>query len=219
MTASTMVDVEAPVLRPALRGAMHRSSVPVAICLTVLLAVRAPTGSALAAVIVYGVCVVAMLTVSGVYHLPSLFTRDRRVLRRLDHSTILLAIAGTYTGVIALAMSGTTAAVLLAVVWSTAGVGIVVRMVWFEAAVAGAVVYLGCGWLALVHPTAFVQALSPGELSLLAAGGLLYTAGAVIFTLKRPDPWPATFGYHEVWHACVVAAALCHWVAVYLLAS
>src|SRR5262245_3393514 len=114
---------------------MHRSAVPVAICLTVLVAGRAPTGSARAAVIVYGVSVVAMLTVSGVYHLPSLFSRDRRLLRRLDHSTILIAIAGTYTGVIALAMSGATAAMLLTVVWAATAVGIVVRMVWFDAAV------------------------------------------------------------------------------------
>ncbi len=209
-----------PTLRPALRGALHRSSVPVAICLSVLLAVRAPTGATRAAVIVYGVCVVAMLTVSGVYHLPSLFTRDRRLLRRLDHSTILVAIAGTYTGVIALAMSGTTEAVLLVVVWLAAVTGIVLRMVWFERpAVLCAVVYLGCGWLAVVHPVAFLRALTPLELALLATGGMLYTAGAVVFATGRPNPWPATFGFHEVWHLCVVAAALCHWLAIYLMAA
>jgi hemolysin III len=219
MTTSSLFDTDSAV-RPALRGAMHRASVPVAICLTVLLAVRAPTGSTRAAVIVYGICVIAMLTVSGVYHLPRLFTRDRRVLRRLDHSTILVAIAGTYTGVIALAMTGTTEMVLLVVVWLTAVTGIVVRMVWFERpALLGALVYLGCGWLALVHPVAFLRALTPLEFSLLAAGGLLYTAGAVVFATGRPNPWPATFGFHEVWHLCVVAAALCHWIAIYLMAA
>jgi hemolysin III len=219
MTAQTLLETEGSV-RPALRGAMHRSSVPVAICLTVVLAGRAPSGATRAAVIVYGACVIAMLTVSGVYHLPSLFARDRRVLRRLDHSTILVAIAGTYTGVIALTMSGTTEAVLLVVVWLAAATGIVLRMVWFERpAVLGALVYLGCGWLVLVHPVAFVRALSPLEFSLLAAGGLLYTAGAAVFATGRPNPWPATFGFHEVWHLCVVAAALCHWVAIYLMAA
>src|SRR5262245_49673473 len=208
------------VVRPALRGAMHRSSVPVAICLTIVLALRAPTGAARAAVIVYGSCVIAMLTVSGVYHLPSLFARDRRLLRRLDHSTILVAIAGTYTGVIALAMSGTTELVLLAVVWLATVTGIVLRMVWFERpALLGAAVYLGCGWLVLVHPAAFLHALTPLEFALLAAGGLLYTFGAAVFAIGRPNPWPATFGFHEVWHLCVVAAALCHWVAIYILAA
>jgi hemolysin III len=207
-------------VRPALRGALHRSAVPVAIGLSVVLALRAQTGATRAAVIVYGACVVAMLTVSGVYHLPRLFGRDRRLLRRLDHSTILVAIAGTYTGVIALAMSGTTERVLLVVVWLAAVTGIVLRMVWFERpAVLGGVVYLGCGWLVLVHPVAFLRALSPLEFALLAAGGLLYTAGAVVFATGRPNPWPATFGFHEIWHLCVVAAALCHWVAIYVMVA
>jgi hemolysin III len=215
-----MIEGDTQVLRPALRGAIHRSSVPVAICLAVLLAVRAPSGGARAAAIVYGTCVIAMLTVSGIYHLPSLFSRNRRLLRRLDHATILVAIAGTYTGVIVLGMSGATQTVLLALVWSIAATGIVLRMVWFDGpTVLGAVIYLGTGWFLVVHPFAFVQALSGLELALLAAGGLLYTAGAIIFALGRPNPWPATFGFHEVWHSCVVTAAFCHWLSIYLLAA
>ena len=220
MTTSAMIDGETELLRPALRGAMHRASVPVAICLTILLAVRAPTTDTRAAAIIYGVCVVAMLTVSGIYHLPRLFSRDRRVLRRLDHATILVAIAGTYTGVIVLGMSGTTQSVLLVLVWLVAVIGIVLRMVWFDGpAVLGGIVYLGTGWFLVVHPVAFVEALDGVQLALLAAGGLLYTAGAVIFARGRPNPWPSTFGFHEIWHTCVVAAALCHWVSVYLLAG
>ncbi len=220
MTASTMADREGQALRPALRGAIHRSAVPVAVCLTVLLAVRAPSGGTRAAAIVYGVCVIAMLTVSGVYHLPSLFARERRLLRRLDHATILLAIAGTYTGVIVLGMSGVTQSVLLVLVWTIAAVGIVLRMVWFDGPLAlGGAVYLGFGWFLIVHPVAFVQALDGVELAFLVAGGLLYTAGAVIFARGRPNPWPTKFGFHEIWHACVVAAAFCHWVSIYLLAA
>jgi hemolysin III len=207
-------------LRPALRGAMHRSAVPVAVCLAVLLAVRAPSGQARAAVIVYGSCVIAMLTVSGVYHLPSLFDRNRALLRRFDHSTILLAIAGTYTGVVVLSMSGVTEVVLLALAWAVAAAGIAVRMVWFEGPpVLVGVVYIAAGWLALVHPGAFVRALDARELALLVAGGMLYTAGAAVFALQRPNPWPSTFGYHEIFHACVVAAAFCHWLTIYLLAA
>ena len=220
MTGSTIMDGDGQVLRPALRGAIHRSSVPVAVCLAVLLAVRAPSGGTRAAAVVYGVCVVAMLTVSGIYHLPRLFARDRRLLRRLDHATILVAIAGTYTAVIVLGMSGVTQTVLLAMVWTIAIVGIVLRMVWLDGpTVLGGVVYLGFGWFLIVHPVAFVQALNGVELALLATGGLLYTAGAVIFARGRPNPWPTTFGFHEVWHACVVAAAFCHWMSIYLLAA
>jgi hemolysin III len=209
----------AQVLRPALRGALHRSSVPVAVCLTVVLAARASTPGTRAAAVVYGVCVVAMLTVSGVYHLPSLFHRDRRVLRRLDHSTIVVAIAGTYTGVIAIGMDGGTRVSLLALVWAMAALGIVARMLWFDAQVLAGAVYFGLGWFGAVHPTAFLDALDSTELAFLVTGGLLYTVGAVLFALKRPNPWPATFGYHEVWHVFVVAAALCHWTSVYLLAA
>ena len=92
-------------------------------------------------------------------------------------------------------------------------------MLWFDVAVATAVVYLGTGWFLLVNPVAFVQALDGVEFALLAAGGLLYTGGAVMFFLRRPDPWPATFGYHEIWHTCVVVAAFCHWLSVYMLAE
>ena len=78
--------------------------------------------------------------------------------------------------------------------------------------------YLAVGWFALVHPPAFARgARAASEIALLVAGGLLYTVGAVVFSLRRPNPWPATFGYHEMFHACVVAAAFCHWVSVYLM--
>ena len=98
--------------------------------------------------------------------------------------------------------------------------GIVLRMGWFDGpTILGAIVYLGTGWFLVIHPVAFVQALNGLELALLAAGGLIYTAGAVFFALGGPNPWPSTFGFHEVWHACVVTAALCHWLSIYLLAA
>jgi hemolysin III len=192
----------------------------VAICLTVLLAVRAPTAGTRTAVIVYGVCVVAMLTISGVYHLPGLFTRDRRMLKRLDHAAILLATAGTYTAVIVLATNGVTRTVMLALVWTVAAAGVAVRMVWLDGP-PGAVgsVYIVTGWMAVAYLPGFVRALSPLEIGLLVAGGVLYTVGAVVFALKRPNPWPSTFGYHEVFHAFVVVAAFCHWLSIYLLAA
>lgn len=218
--APPIASVGEDLLRPALRGVMHRSSVPVAICLAVALAVRTPPGPRLAAVIVYGAGLVIMLTVSGVYHLPRLFPRERRLLRRLDHSAILVSIAGTYTAVIVLAMSGTTRLVLCVLVWCVAVLGIVVRMAWFDApSLLVAVVYLGSGWFAIAHPAAFLGALSGVELALIVSGGLLYTGGAVVFARGRPNPWPATFGYHEIFHACVCVAALCHWLAIFLLAG
>ena len=219
MTGAVNAAVTTAAPRPALRGALHRSAVPVGIFLTVLLAVRAQTGGQRAATIIYGICVLAMLTVSGIYHAPRLSSSERRLLRRLDHSTILVAIAGTYTAVIVLGMSGATRVVLLALMWGIAAVGIVIRMCWFDAPrwVVGAV-YLGAGWMLVVHPPAFIGAMSRVELVFLAIGGILYTVGAIIFAVQRPNPWPSTFGYHEVWHAFVVTAAFFQWLAIYLLA-
>lgn len=199
---------------------MHRSSVPVGICLTVLLAIRARTGGQRAAAIIYGVCVLAMLTISGIYHAPSLSLSERRFLRRLDHATILIAIAGTYTAVIVLGLTGSTRVWLLVLTWVIAAVGITIRMFWFDAPnVVLAAVYLGAGWMLVVYPQAFFRALSGVEFGFLATGGLLYTIGTIVFTTKRPDPWPTTFGYHEVWHTFVVTAAFFHWLSIYLLAG
>ena len=164
--------------------------------------------------IIYGVCVVAMLTVSGIYHLPSLFTRDRRLLRRLDHATILVAIAGTYTGVIVLGMSGATEAVLLVLVWLIAGdrhrrcawCGSTARPSSARSSTSAA------GWFLVVHPVAFVQALDGARTGVARRRRAALHGRRGDLRPGRPNPWPATFGFHEVWHACVVAAAFCHWV-------
>jgi hemolysin III len=207
-------------LRPALRGSLHRWSAPVAVALTVLVAVRAATGGTRAAVIVYGIGVTAMLAVSGMYHAPVLFARRRRLLRRLDHAAIFLAIASTYTAVIVLALDGTTRVVLLVLAWLICGIGIAIRMVWFDApTMLVAAVYVAAGWMVLLDLPAYVRALSGAELALLAVGGGLYTLGAAAFALKWPDPWPAVFGYHELFHTAVTAAALAHWFAVFSLAA
>lgn len=214
------VEYAPPTPRPAIRGAMHRAAVPVAVVLTIVLAVRAESGGDLVAVLVYGVCVTAMLTVSGIYHSARLAARERRLLRRLDHTMILVGIAGTYTAVIVLALDGTTQAVLLAIAWGIAIVGMAIRMLWLDAP-SGlvAAVYLVAGWQMMLDFPAYAAALNTAETALLAVGGGLYTVGAIVYALKRPNPWPRVFGYHEVFHTFVVLAALCHWVAIFLLTA
>ena len=109
---------------------------------------------------------------------------------------------------------------LLVLTWSIAAVGIAIRMLWFDAPnVVLAAVYLGAGWMLMVHPLAFIRAMSDVEFAFLATGGLLYTLGTIVFTTKKPNPWPTTFGYHEVWHAIVVTAAFFHWLTIYLMAG
>jgi hemolysin III len=206
------------VLRPALRGTMHRWSVPVAVALTAILAARVDTGGQLAAVIVYGACVTGMLGVSGVYHARRLYHRERRFLRRLDHTMILVGTAGTYTALIVLAFDGSTRVVLLVIAWAFVVIGGSIRMLWLDAP-SGliALVYLVAGWQALLAIRAYTAALDAAELTMIAVGGGLYSVGAIIYAAKRPNPWPAVFGFHEVFHAFVVGGAACHWVALLLL--
>lgn len=205
-------------LRPSLRGSLHRWSAPIAVLLTAWLAAGPQSGGSRAAVIVYGACVVVMLTASGVYHMARWSPPVKHTLRRVDHAAILLAIGGTYTGVIATSMSGPTRTGMLVLTWAVAAIGVGLRVFWFHApGFVLALVYIGFGWMLMVRPGAFLDALTVGELAWLAAGGLAYTAGAVFFAAKRPNPWPRTFGYHEVWHTFVVTAAFCHFVAIALI--
>jgi len=218
-TDATATVASAPaVIRPALRGSFHRAAVPVAVVLTLVLAARTDTSGARAAVVVYGASVTAMLAVSGAYHLRRLWHRDRRLLRRLDHSMILVATAGTYTAVIVLALTGTTRVVLLVVAWALVLVGAAIRMLWLDApSLLVAVVYVVAGWQIVLDVPAYVGALGTAELALLAVGGVCYSVGAGVYATRRPDPWPTVFGYHEAFHALVVLGAMCHWVAVALL--
>jgi hemolysin III len=206
--------------RPRLRGVIHRSAVPVALALFAVLTLRVTGVGNLIAMLVYGTCITAMLAVSAIYHSGRLSPAATYRLKRVDHSTILLAIAGSYTAVITLALSGTTQTVLLVVTWVAAAIGISIRMFWLHAPYpVVATVYVVVGWMALVDLPAYLDALSAAELALVVLGGLLYTAGAVVYALHRPNPWPATFGYHEIFHALVVLAALSQYLAVFSLAG
>jgi hemolysin III len=156
-----------------------------------------------------------MYATSACYHRGHWTAPAKRRMRRLDHSMILVAIASTYTPVAVIGLSSTTAWALLSVVWGLAVAGAVVRNVWLEAPRwVTAAVYVGVGWAALaVLPRLWTQ-LGVATFVLLMAGGLLYSIGAVVYSLHKPDPWPAVFGYHEVFHALVVAAGLVFYAAV-----
>lgn len=206
--------------RPRLRGVIHLWSVPIAAVLCAILAFRVTGTANLIAVVVYGICLTAMLAVSATYHSGRLSATATARLKRVDHSTILLAIAGSYTAVITLALAGPTQVVLLVVTWVAATAGIVIRLFWLHAPYpVVAAVYVVVGWMALVDLPAYLDALTGAELALVVIGGLLYTAGAIVYALHKPNPWPATFGYHEVFHALVVAAAFAQYCAIFSLAA
>lgn len=213
--------VEAAIVaRPWLRGTLHRWAAPTAIALSTWLAIAARSGGARAAIIVYGVCISAMFLTSGTYHARRWHDRPRRIMQRLDHSMILVGIAGSYTPVIVLGLEGGLRIWMLVLCWVVAAVGVTVRLCWFDAPRwVIALVYLGAGWQMVLAFPAYADGLTGAEMALIAIGGFLYTVGAVVFALRRPNPWPRVIGFHEVFHLFVVVAAAFHFAGIASMAT
>lgn len=196
--------------KPLLRGVSHELAAGVALAAWIALAVLAPSPRALAGANVYGASLFALFAVSALYHRPTWPQRARLWLRRIDHSAIFLLIAGTYTP-FCLVLGGARGSWLLAIVWGGATLGILQSVLWVRAPKPlVAAVYVLLGWVILPVLPALVALLGPGAVALLAAGGLAYSLGAVVYAARRPDPFPRVFGYHEVFHALVVVAAGLH---------
>jgi hemolysin III len=205
----------APIARPRLRGVIHQWSFLVALAAGAVLVVLAPAGRATAACAVYAAALAGLLGTSALYHRVSWRPQVRAWLRRLDHSMIFVLIAGTYTPFALLVLEGSLRVVVLAGVWGGALAGIVLTLVWIGSPRwLTAAAYVALGWFSLIAVPQIVDRAGLGALALLAAGGVAYTAGAVVYARRRPDPRPATFGYHEIFHVLVVVAAAAHFVAV-----
>ena len=205
-------------LRPRWRGVIHRWAAIVAVPAFAVLIGLADDGAARLAVALHAVGVVGMLSVSATYHSGRLSPAAVRVLKRLDHGTILLAIAGTYTAITVLALGGSDQTKMLWVVGVGAAVGVAIRMAWLDAPYpVVAAVYLVVGWSAVVDLSAYLRGTTATQFALVVGGGVLYTIGGVVYALHRPVLRPESFGYHELFHALVVAGATCHYAAVALL--
>ena len=199
--------------RPRLRGVTHRYMCFVAFAAGAVLVAAAPADRRLVCAI-YAVLLTAMFGVSAILHVGGWGPRAYGWLRRLDHATIFLCIAGTYTPCVALGL-GAAGDRLLALAWIVCGLGVARALAWPHAPRAiTATAYVAAGWVAVSEVRTLAAALPAATIALLLAGGALYTVGAVIYLVRRPDPWPATFGFHEIFHALVVAAAVCHFAAV-----
>jgi hemolysin III len=203
-------------MKPRLRGVSHQWAFLCSLVTGTALVVVAPTGRAAAASAIYAVSVAALFGTSALYHRVTWASqRARRWMRRLDHSMIFLLIAGTYTPFGLLVLEGTLATVILVVVWAGALGGIVLKLVWIDAPKPlVAALYVLLGWVAVAAFPALLDGLGPVSTALVAAGGVLYTAGAAVYALGRPDPVPAVFGYHEVFHALVIAAAALQYAVI-----
>lgn len=202
-------------IRPMLRGVFHRIAVIVAVPAFVVLVVLAPTPGARLASAIYAIGILSMLGVSAVYHSGRLGERTQAIFKRIDHSTILLAVTGSYTAVAVGALEGRSRLTLLVFVWTAAVVGVIIRMRWLHGPRAvSATVYLVVGWSALIEIAALVRSLDAVDTVLLVTGGGLYTMGAIIYSAKWPNPFPRVLGFHEVFHALVVGAVVVHYVLV-----
>jgi len=206
--------VKAPLDRPLLRGVIHQYSFFLSLLAgAALIALAAP--AARVGVGIYAASLSALLGTSAIYHRVTWSVPTRRWVGRLDHSMINVLIAGTYTPFGLFAVTGTTASVLLLPVWAAAGAGIALHVFWFDAPKwLSALAYIAIGWLGAVAMPGLAEQLGWGPMWLLLAGGVLYTIGALVYALRRPDPMPHVFGYHEVFHSLVVLAATAHFAAV-----
>ncbi len=206
--------------RPRLRGVSHQWTFFAGLGLAAALLFIAPAGRPRVAALVYGLSFLALFGVSALLHRRRWEARGHARMRRLDHSVIYLKIAGTSTPVALLALSSAEAAALLALVWVGAAAG-VLQSIALPNVPRGvrAAFYVALGWCVMAEWPTLRAGLSPLEFGLLAAGGGLYTLGALVYALRRPDPLPDVFGFHEVFHLFVVAAAGCHAAMVIALVS
>jgi hemolysin III len=202
-------------VKPRLRGVSHQYAFYVALAAAAALVVLARGGEARVAALVYGLSLSAMFGASALYHRIDWPPGPRAWLRRLDHSMIFVLVAGSYTPFAVLVLAPALGWTLLGVVWGGALAGIALSLLWVDAPRwLSAAVYVALGWVAIIGLPQLWQRAGAMAVALLATGGVLYTVGAVVYALRRPDPWPRVFGFHEVFHALVIAAAAMHFVAM-----
>lgn len=205
-------------IRPTWRGWIHAATFPIAIVAGIVLVVLADGTAAKWASAIFLATSMLLFGTSALYHRFDWSTRAKAVLKRIDHANIFLLIAGTYTPIAVLALPPEKATLLLSLVWGGALLGILFRVFWVGAPrwlyVA---LYLVLGWAAVMY-IGDLFAADAIMMTLVLVGGLLYTAGAVVYALKRPNPWPGHFGFHEIFHVCTVLAFLCHWTAALIIA-
>ena len=205
-------------LKPRLRGWLHAGMTPVIQLAGLALMILTPSTLGRAGVAVYMVTASVLFGISAFYHRGTWSDQVAAVLRRLDHANIFLFIAGTYTPLALMMLTGGDRVLLLALIWGVAVFGIAFQMVWMSAPRwLYTILYIVMGWAAVVWMPQFWAVGGPVVVTLIAAGGLIYTFGAVVYARKRPDPAPLWFGFHEIFHACTILAAICHFAAIALV--
>jgi hemolysin III len=205
--------------KPTWRGWLHAGMTPVALVLGIVLIAVADGAAAKIACAVFVASSLLLFGVSAVYHRFDWSPKAKILLKRMDHANIFLLIAGSYTPITVLALPHDESVLLLWLVWSGAAVGVLFRVFWIHAPRwLYVLLYLVLGYASLVFIVDFFRA-DAAMMTLILAGGLAYTVGAVAYALKRPNPWPGRFGFHEIFHAFTLVAFLCHWTGILLVAT
>ena len=201
-------------VNPKLRGMLHAAITPLALAAGVVLIALSPTVKTRVGSAVFAGTALLLFAVSAIYHRGNWSPRVWALLRRIDHSNIFLLIAGSYTPFTLILLEGKDRVVLLVLVWSGALLGALFRTLWTDAPRWLYVpIYLAMGWAAIFYADKFSTAGPTAVIVLIVVGGGLYTLGGLVYGLKRPNPFPTWFGFHEVFHSFVVAAFICHYVA------
>ena len=210
-----MVEGAQPAAKPTWRGRLHQWAAVYVLGAGTMLLLLATTLRARVAVGVYAVSLATLFGVSAVYHRITWRPRVRTWLRRADHASIFLLIAGTYTPVALLGIGGEAGARLAGLVWLGAALGMIVSLFWPRAPkLVSALIALAVGWTVVPYWNDLRRALAVPQLTLIVTGGIVYTIGAVVYAARRPNPWPRAFGYHEVFHMLTLIAAVMHLVVV-----
>jgi hemolysin III len=200
--------------KPLLRGWLHTVAFGLSIPAGIVLVIVAPDLGARLAAVVYWLTLMAQFGVSALYHRGDWSERAHARMRTIDHSVIFLLIAGTYTPFCVTVLEPPLAWWVLAVVWAGAAVGIGTKLYRVDLHVLSGFLYIGLGWVIVVIFPTIARALDGWQIALMVTGGLLYSLGALVLALNRPDPFPETFGYHEIWHAATIAAAGCLYTVI-----
>jgi hemolysin III len=203
-----------------LRGVMHLVAALLAPVGFVVLLLIADSPRRYVGASIYATSMLLLYTTSASYHLAPWSARLRGVMKRLDHSMIFVMIAGTYTPFCLVVLDGAWSITMLAIVWTLAAAGVVLKVAWpYAWRWLSVGLYVGMGWSGAIAAAQVVTGMPPAALALLMVGGMFYTVGAVIYAMKKPNPFPRVFGFHEVFHTLVIAGSAVHFVliAVYIM--
>lgn len=203
-------------LKPRMRGWLHAYAFVVSLITGTVVIAVAPSGAPRLGAGIYALTVAMLFGTSALYHRITWQPGPRSIMKRLDHAMIFVFIAGTYTPFALTVLSPTSKVVVLIVIWTGAAVGIGTRMAWLHAPRPLIIpLYIALGWVAVFVLPQILHNGGVAALVLLLVGGVFYSLGAVVYAVRRPDPVPTVFGYHEVFHLCTLLAAICHYIAIY----